>query len=199
MAIFRRIGSGVSQRGSPARCPGNVNGMSIGTVALRGIVGPLFVGHGTQKLFGWFGGHGLEGTGGFFESIGLRPGKRHAAAAGISEALGGALLTLGAATPLAATMVSGTMITAIRKVHATNGPWVTDNGFEYNAVLIAAMATLVDKGPGSPSIDSHLFPNWKGPLWTAAMLTAATAGSLLVDVASTPPPESDFATTPTPA
>jgi putative oxidoreductase len=165
--------------------------MSIGTVALRGIVGPLFVGHGTQKLFGWFGGHGLEGTGGFFESIGLRPGKRHAAAAGVSEALGGALLTLGAATPLAATMVSGTMVTAIRKVHAPNGPWVTEGGFEYNAVLIAAMATIVDRGPGSPSVDARLFPNWKGPAWTVAMLAAATAGSYLVDALSEAPSEAE--------
>jgi putative oxidoreductase len=166
--------------------------MSIGTVALRGIVGPLFVGHGTQKLFGWFGGHGLEGTGGFFESIGLRPGKRHAAAAGVSEALGGALLVAGAATPLAATMVTGTMITAIRKVHGPNGPWVTDNGFEYNAVLIAAMAVLVDRGPGSPSVDAKLFPNWHGPVWTVAMLAAATAGSFLVDAVSEPASEAEF-------
>src|SRR5881398_2335678 len=99
---------------------------------LRLLIGGLFVGHGTQKLFGWFGGYGLEGTGGFFESLGLRPGKRHAAAAGVAEALGGALLTVGAATPVAATLVSSTMVTAIRKVHAPNGPWVTDNGFEYN-------------------------------------------------------------------
>ena len=57
--------------------------MKLGKLAVRGVVGPLFVGHGTQKLFGWFGGHGLEGTAGFFEQgIGLRPGKRHATAAG---------------------------------------------------------------------------------------------------------------------
>ena len=91
--------------------------MDIGRLFLRGVVGPLFVGHGTQKLFGWFGGHGLDGTGGFFESLGLRPGKRHATAAGAAEAAGGVLLTLGALTPLAAAMISGTMITAIRKVH----------------------------------------------------------------------------------
>ena len=75
--------------------------MDLGRLLLRGVVGPLFVGHGTQKLFGWFDGHGVEGTGGFFESLGLRPGKRHAAAAGWAEAGGGALLTLGALTPLA--------------------------------------------------------------------------------------------------
>jgi putative oxidoreductase len=163
--------------------------MSIGTVALRGVVGPLFVGHGTQKLFGWFGGHGLEGTGGFFESLGLRPGRRNAAAAGAAEALGGALLTLGAATPLAATMLSSTMLTAIRKVHAPNGPWVTDNGYEYNTALVAAMAMVVEHGPGSPSVDAKLFPNWKGPAWAAAMLATATASSYLVDALAAPAPE----------
>src|SRR5215213_3364951 len=99
--------------------------MDIGRLALRGVVGPLFVGHGTQKLFGWFGGHGPDGTGGFFESLGLRPGKRHAIAAGSAETAGGALLTLGAFTPLAQAMITGTMVTAVRKVHAPNGPWAT--------------------------------------------------------------------------
>src|SRR3982751_6385146 len=104
--------------------------MNLGKLALRGIVGPLFVGHGTQKLFGWFGGHGLEGTAGFFEQgLGLRPGKRHATAAG---------------------MIIGTMVTAIRKVHAPKGPWVTEGGYEYNAVLIAAIFALAESGPGTP-------------------------------------------------
>src|SRR3954462_12116640 len=109
--------------------------MDIGRTALRFVIGPLFVGHGTQKLFGWFGGHGLDGTAGFFENIGLRPGRRNALIAGVAEALGGALLTLGALTPLAATMISGTMVTAIRKVHGPNGPWVTEQGWEYTAAV----------------------------------------------------------------
>src|SRR3954451_12280460 len=137
--------------------------MELGLLVLRVVVGLLFMGHGTQKLFGWFGGHGLEGTAGFFEQgLGLRPGKRHATAAGVSEALGGALLTLGAFTPLAAGMISGTMVTAIRKVHASKGPWVTEGGYEYNAVLIAAMAALAESGPGTPSVDAALFPRMKG-------------------------------------
>lgn len=132
--------------------------MDIAKLALRGVVGGLFVGHGTQKLFGWFGGHGPDATGQFFENLGLRPGKRNAIAAGAAEAGGGALLILGAATPLAATTVASTMITAIRKVHAPKGPWVTEGGWEYNAVLITAMAVLAESGPGSPSVDAHLFP-----------------------------------------
>jgi putative oxidoreductase len=158
--------------------------MSIGTVAIRGVAGPLFVGHGTQKLFGWFGGHGLEGTGGFFENLGLRPGRRHATAAGVSEALGGALLTVGAFTPVATTLISGTMVTAIRKVHAPNGPWNTDNGYEYPALTIAVMAAVAASGPGRPSVDAKLFPHWKGSGWAIAGLAAAVAGSYINDMLS---------------
>ena len=155
--------------------------MTIGRLLLRGVVGPLFVGHGTQKLFGWFGGHGLEGTAGFFEQLGLRPGKRHATAAGWSEAAGGALLTLGAFTPLAQAMLTGTMVTAIRKVHAQNGPWVTANGYEYNLTLIALTAALTETGPGRPSLDSALFGDGlKGKGWALAALAAGVAGSYLV-------------------
>src|SRR3954447_15232835 len=137
--------------------------MDIGRTVLRGVVGPLFVGHGTQKLFGWFGGHGREGTAQFFEgSLGLRPGRRHATAAGAAEAVGGALLTAGFLTPVAATLISSTMVTAIRKVHAPNGPWVTESGYEYNLTLIAAMAMLTETGPGAPSIDAARWPNLKG-------------------------------------
>jgi putative oxidoreductase len=153
--------------------------MDLGRAVIRGVIGPLFVGHGTQKLFGWFGGHGVEGTGGFFESVGLRPGRRHATAAGVAETAGGALLTLGALTPLAATMISATMLTAIRKVHIKQGPWVTNNGYEYNLVVIAAMAAITEIGPGRPSVDSVRFPNLKGTSWSAAMLAAAAAGSAL--------------------
>ena len=154
--------------------------MGLGKLALRGVVGPLFVGHGTQKLFGWFGGHGLEGTAGFFEQgIGLRPGKRHASAAALSEAVGGTLVTLGALTPLAASMIIGTMVTAIRKVHAPKGPWATDGGYEYNAVIIAAMFALAESGPGSPSVDSAAFPKFKGMGWALLALAAGAAGSYL--------------------
>ena len=174
--------------------------MSIGTLALRGVVGPLFVGHGTQKLYGWFGGHGPEGTGGFFESLGLRPGVKHARAAGMAEAAGGALLTLGALTPVASTLISATMLTAMRKAHLKNGPWVTEGGYEYNLVLVAAMTALADSGPGRPSVDAALFPRLNGPALAVASLAAAAAGSALATSsranAAAPAPQearSDFA------
>jgi len=122
--------------------------MRLFRIALRLLIGGLFVGHGTQKLFGWFGGHGLDGTGGFFEALGLKPGKRNALAAGLSEAGGGALFATGVATPLGAAAITGTMTTAIRHVHAPKGPWITNGGWEYNAVLIAATLMITDDERG---------------------------------------------------
>jgi len=154
--------------------------MKLGALLIRGVVGPLFVGHGTQKLFGWFGGHGLEGTAGFFEKLGLRPGERHAKTAGAGETIGGLLLTLGMFTPVAAATIIGTMVTAIRKVHAQNGPWSTNGGYEYNVVLIAAMAALTESGAGPLSVDDALFPGLRGPALAALALGAGTAGSFLL-------------------
>jgi putative oxidoreductase len=153
--------------------------MRLGAVLLRAVIGPLFVGHGTQKLFGWFGGHGLEGTGGFLEALGLRPGRRHAAAAGTAEAAGGALLTLGFLTPVATTVIASTMITAIRTAHAGKGPWVSEGGYEYNLVLIAAMAALAENGPGPLSVDSAVAPSLKGTPMALFTLGAGVAGSYL--------------------
>ena len=122
--------------------------MKLTRLVLRVLIGGLFVGHGTQKLFGWFGGHGPEGTGAFFQSLGLRPGKQNAIAAGVAEARGGALLPSGVALPLAGAAITGTMTTAIRHVHAPKGPWSTDGGWEYNAVLIGATLAILEEECG---------------------------------------------------
>jgi putative oxidoreductase len=151
--------------------------MSFGRLFLRATVGGFFIGHGAQKLFGWFGGHGIEGTGGLFEKLGLRPGKVHATAAGVAEAGGGALLVAGFATPLAAAAITGTMLTAIHRVHGKNGPFVTNNGYEYNAVLIAASLALAETGPGTPSLDHALGTELTGPKWAALALAGGAAGA----------------------
>src|SRR3954463_2991715 len=153
--------------------------MKLSRLILRLLIGGLFIGHGTQKLFGWFGGHGLDGTGGFFESLGLKPGRRHATPARAPEAVGGALLTLGALTPVAAGLITGTMITAIRKAHLEKGPWVTNGGYEYNLTLIAAMLALTEAGPGRPSVDEATLPWLKGNTWELAQFTTAAVGSTL--------------------
>ena len=138
--------------------------MRLGKTILRLLLGGLFAGHGAQKLFGWFGGHGPEGTGQFFESsLELEPGRRHAQTAGAAEFGGGLLLATGLATPLAAAAISSTMITAIRKVHLDKGPWVSEGGFEYNAVILAVVFALTDEDAG--------------PGWAVAQLAAGAAGS----------------------
>ncbi len=152
--------------------------MKIGRLLLRLVIGGFFIGHGTQKLFGWFGGHGIEGTGQFFEGLGLRPGRHHATAAGAAEAGGGALLTLGLATPLAASAITGAMLTAIHRVHLKNGPWVSSGGYEYNVVLIAAVLALAEVGPGPLSLDAALGHEWYGSGWAVGALAAGAAGAV---------------------
>jgi putative oxidoreductase len=137
------------------------------------------MGHGLQKLAGWFGGHGLKGTGQFFEALDLKPGVAHAAAAGAAETGGGALIATGLATPLGATMLSGTMITAIRKVHLSKGVWASDGGYEYNLVLLAIVFAITDVGPGRLSADAARGRERKGLGWAIAQLAAGAAGSTI--------------------
>ncbi len=151
--------------------------MKIGRLLLRLTLGGFFIGHGTQKLFGWFGGHGPEGTAQFFEQLGLRPGRHHALAAGAAETGGGALMVAGLATPLAASTLTATMLTAINRVHLKNGPWVSNGGYEYNAVVIAAVLALAEVGPGPFSIDSALGDKLHGPGWALAALLGGIAGA----------------------
>jgi putative oxidoreductase len=154
--------------------------MGLFRLLARVTIGLLFVGHGTQKLFGWFGGGGPEGTGQFFEQAGLRPGKRNALAAGAAEAGGGLLFAMGAATPLAAAAVSGSMITAIKTVHWERGIWTSGGGYEYNLVLLAAVFGLTENGPGSLSVDAVLGRSRWGTAWAFAALAAGAAGSAAV-------------------
>lgn len=154
--------------------------MTLGRLLFRLLVGGLFVGHGTQKLFGWFGGGGPEKTGEMFESTGLRPGRRNATAAGAAETAGGALLAAGLATPLAASVLFGVMLTAIRTVHWERGVWNTRGGYEYPAVLLTGLFALTGAGPGRMSLDAALGRQRRGLAWAIAELGAAALGSSLV-------------------
>jgi putative oxidoreductase len=151
--------------------------MNIGRLLLRLTIGGTFFVHGTQKLFGWFGGYGPDGTGQFFESLGLRPGKRNAIAAGATETGGGILIALGACTPLAAAGLSAVMITALRTA-------VWNEGFkpatgEHEVLLAAGALALTETGPGAPSLDSALGTERSGAGWTLAALGAGAAGSAM--------------------
>ena len=168
--------------------------MKIGRLLLRMVVGGLFVGHGVQKLFGWFDGPGLDTTAQGFEHLGLRPGKSNAIAAGAAEAGGGALLALGLETPFAASVLTATMLTAIHRVHASKGPWVTNGGYEYNVVLIAAALALAEVGPGPLSLDAARGRERSGSHWAlAALATGAIGaiGSYAIAAAQPAPPEAD--------
>ncbi|MCA1682430.1 MAG: DoxX family protein [Actinobacteria bacterium] len=152
--------------------------MKIARLLLRLVIGGLFVAHGTRKLYGWFGGRGVEGTSQVFDQIGLRPGRRHATAAGIAETGGGAGIALGFATPLAASAVIATMLTAINRVHLKAGPWNSNGGYEYNLVLIAAVLMLVETGPGKLSLDALLRNERTGARWAMFSALAGVAGAV---------------------
>ncbi|MFL0365416.1 DoxX family protein [Pseudobacillus sp. 179-B 2D1 NHS] len=131
--------------------------MNAGLLIIRLAIGLSFAGHGAQKLFGWFGGHGIKGTGGFFESIGMKPGVTMAVLAGLAELIGGALFVLGLLTPLAAVIIAGTMVVAILKVHGPNGYWATENGYEYNLMIIAVVIGVALIGSGQYALDAIIF------------------------------------------
>jgi putative oxidoreductase len=151
--------------------------MELGLLVLRVVVGLLFVGHGAQKLFGLFGGHGLQGTAGFFEQgLGLKPGKVHATGAGAAEFFGGALLALGLLTPFAAAALIATMAVAIATVHFSKGLWSTEGGYEYNAVLMAVAFAVTAVGPGNWSLDHALGLDLNGAGWALAALAAGIVG-----------------------
>ena len=150
----------------------------LGLLALRAVVGGLFVAHGAQKLFGAFGGHGPAATGEVFEQVGLGPGPVTARAAGVAELGGGALLAAGLLTPVGAAATSGSMVGAIGAVHGAKGPWNADGGYEYNLVLIAAGLALTLTGPGCLSLDRLLGSERRGLRWAAAELAAAVGGGL---------------------
>ncbi|BCJ86876.1 DoxX family protein [Effusibacillus dendaii] len=113
--------------------------MQAGLLIIRLVVGLLFAAHGTQKLFGWFGGYGIKGTAGWMESIGIKPGVPMVVLAGLGELIGGLLFAAGYWLPIAAVLLIVPMLVAIVKVHGQNGLWATSNGFEYNLVLIAVV------------------------------------------------------------
>ncbi len=127
---------------------------SVANVVLRVPVGIILAAHGGQKLFAWFGGYGLEGTGQWMESIGLAPGFVMALLAGSAEFFGGIALILGLLTRPAAALSAFTMVVAIFSVHGSNGLFMSNNGYEFALALLAATVALTIQGAGSFSLDA---------------------------------------------
>ncbi|HWC73846.1 MAG TPA: DoxX family protein [Gemmatimonadales bacterium] len=150
--------------------------MTLGLLILRLVVGLTMAAHGSQKLFGWFGGYGLQGTGGFLEQLGFIPGRRNALFAGSAEFAGGLLLALGLATPLAATLIISVMFVAIATVHVKHGYFNQNQGYEYPLLLGVVALTITIIGAGPISLDAALNIHDSGPVWGIAALVAGLGG-----------------------
>ncbi len=155
--------------------------MDAGLLLIRVVLGAIMAAHGAQKLFGWFGGHGLAGTGGWLESMGFKPARPYAAVNGVAEFGGGVLLALGLLTPLGAAAVAGVMFVAIATVHWSNGFFNTSGGYEFNLLITATAIALAITGPGEISFDYLAGWTLAGPTWglSALGISAAAAGSVL--------------------
>ncbi len=153
--------------------------MDIGLLLLRLTIGLTLAAHGSQKLFGWFGGHGLEGTAKALETLGFYPGRRHALMAGLVETGGGVLLALGFLTPAAAAVVFSVMFVAGVSAHLKQGFFAMSGGYEYTLVLGVAGLTVAFTGPGALSLDALFGYTMSGAWWGAAALFVGLAGGTL--------------------
>ncbi len=144
---------------------------ALGRLIPRLLVGGIMAGHGAQKQFGVLGGHGLEGTGALFETLGLKPGTMNAQVAAAGELGGGALLALGIFPTLAGMPLIAAMIVAMRAVHLRNGLWIQEGGAEYNLVMIAAVMAIVDANGGDAGPFKALL----------ALLVGVAAGTAVIE------------------
>lgn len=154
--------------------------MDIAFLFIRIVLGLYIAAHGTQKLFGWFGGYGLAGTGGFFESLGFRPGRFFAFAAGAGELAGGVLTLLGLGGALGPAIIVMVMVVAALSVHAKNGLLGTNNGIELNAFYVLSAVAVAFAGNGAFSLDRALgLSVLATPAQVSILLVAAVVLGLL--------------------
>lgn len=141
--------------------------MDVGLLIVRLVIGALFVAHGAQKLFGWFGGYGIAGTGGFMESLGFRPGRAFAFLTGVVEVAAGVMLMIGLGTPIAAAAVIGVMLNAVLTAKREAGLF---GGWELDLVYAAVAVAIAFVGPGAYSLDAQLGWDSGGITWGLAAL-----------------------------
>jgi len=154
--------------------------MSYGLLVIRLVLGGTMAAHGAQKLFGWFGGPGPQGTAGFLSELGFGAAPLLAFALGTAELGGGLMLALGLATPFAAFLIAVVMVTAVATVHWKNGFFATSGGYEFNLLIYAACVGFAAMGPGRLSIDSaaSLAGSISGLWWGVGVLGASLLAGL---------------------
>jgi len=162
--------------------------MNIGLLLLRMTVGLTLAAHGSQKLFGWLGGYGPDGTGRFLEALGFRPGRRHAIMAGLVESGGGLLLALGFLTPVGAALGLSVMLVAAISAHLGKGFFVSSGGYEYNLILGVAALSVAFTGPGRVSVDGLAGYPLAGTVWGIGALAIAVTGSAFLLASRQPQP-----------
>src|SRR5918999_4219326 len=126
--------------------------MDAGLLVVRVVLGSILAAHGAQKLFGWFGGHGIGGTSGWVDSMGFRPARLYATVVGLAEFGGGVSLVLGLITPWGAAAVAGVMLVAVATVHWSNGFFNASGGYEVNIFIISTSIPLAIHGPREVSV-----------------------------------------------
>jgi putative oxidoreductase len=168
--------------------------MDFGLLLARLVLGLMMAAHGAQKLFGWFGGHGISGTAGFFEMLGFRPGRLFVVAAAGAEFTGGLLVASGLLGPIGSALILAVMIVAGRRVHWNNGVFATSNGIEVPLLYAAGTSALALTGPGAYSLDRLL---GLSAVWTpaarAAVLALGIAGAVANLLLRQPDPASKVA------
>jgi putative oxidoreductase len=162
--------------------------MDAGLLVTRLVFGLLMAAHGSQKLFGWFGGYGLTAVGGFFESLGFRPGRFFAATAAATEIVGGVLVAAGLLGPIGPALVLAVMIVAAVTVHLQHGLFAANNGIEVPLLYAAAVVALALSGYGAYSLDSALGVEsvWTPTLIWSVLIAGAVGGALNLAVRRAP-------------
>jgi putative oxidoreductase len=162
----------------------SITGLDLATLSTGLLVARLALGlgiaaHGTQKLFGWFGGYGLAGTGGFLEGLGFRPGRTFAALSGLNETVGGLLVALGLLGPVGPALMISVMLVAIATVHWQNGFFVENRGVEHPLLYAIGAAALAFTGFGGYSLDALLgLADLASPSLAVAAVSAGVVGGL---------------------
>jgi putative oxidoreductase len=163
---------------------------NLGLFVVRVGFGLIFAAHGAQKLFGWFGGYGIAGTGGWLEGVGFRPGRMFATALALSEFTGGLLLALGFLGPVGPALIVAVMTVAIVTVHMRNGFFVGKNGIEHPLMFFVAAIAIALIGPGRYSLDYQLgWQRWETPGITWIVLAIGVIVGLVNLAVRRPPPK----------